>query len=207
MVRSTEGAFGIHDPLVSMALADEIAEVTGSVLSFHADKEPQLTGFESRPQGVDKLAAKHFPEYLHWQEEVATWPHPVCAIRRDAAFRDHAVNVRMMLEFLVPGVEHAEEADFGAEVARVARHLKQRLSAGLQQQPIDHLLVEQCQGRQFMRQRKHYMHVTHRQEFGTACFDPSVTGVGLTLRAMAVAARVVGDGAQPAPRAFIHMTA
>ena len=42
------------------------------------------------------------------------------------------MNVRVMLEFLVPGVEDAEESDLGAEALRIAGDLKQRLGAGLE---------------------------------------------------------------------------
>ena len=29
--------------------------------------------------------------------------------------------MRILLQFLIPGMEHGEEADFGAEMARIAR--------------------------------------------------------------------------------------
>jgi hypothetical protein len=40
------------------------------------------------------------------------------------------MNVRMMLEFLVPGMEDAEEPNLGAEALRVAGDLKQPIGAG-----------------------------------------------------------------------------
>src|SRR5690349_7165721 len=51
------------------------------------------------------------------------------------------------------------------------------------------------------------MDIAHGVQFGTARLQPAVTGVALTVRAVAVAARVVGDGAQSALRTCIHMTA
>jgi hypothetical protein len=41
------------------------------------------------------------------------------------------MNVRMMLEFLVPGVEDAEETDLGAEMPGVACDLEKSRRAGL----------------------------------------------------------------------------
>ena len=38
--------------------------------------------------------------------------------------------MRVLFEFLVPGVEHAEEADLRAEMLGVGSDLKQRLGAG-----------------------------------------------------------------------------
>ena len=51
----------------------------------------------------------------------------------------------MMLEFLVPGVQDAEETDLGAEALRVACDLKQCLGAGPEQQGIDLAFVLQRQ--------------------------------------------------------------
>ena len=50
----------------------------------------------------------------------------------------------MKLEFLVPGMEHAEEADLGSEMGGVASHFEQRFGAGPQQQTVDGFLVLEC---------------------------------------------------------------
>ncbi len=51
----------------------------------------------------------------------------------ESAGSKHTVNMRMMLQPLVPGMEHAEEADLCAKVAGIASDLKQSLSAGRKQ--------------------------------------------------------------------------
>ena len=55
--------------------------------------------------------------------------------------RERPVDMRMKLEFLVPGMEHAEEADLGSEMGGVACDLQQGFGAGPEQQTVDHLLV------------------------------------------------------------------
>ena len=49
--------------------------------------------------------------------------NPAGVIGRESAGGDDAMDMGMKLEFLVPGVEHAEEADFGAEMAGIAARL------------------------------------------------------------------------------------
>jgi hypothetical protein len=44
-------------------------------------------------------------------------------VERETAGRDDAMHVRMADEGLPPGVEDAEDADLGAEMARVGRDL------------------------------------------------------------------------------------
>ena len=56
----------------------------------------------------------------------------------------------VMFESLIPGVEHTEEADFGAEMLRVASDLEECFGAGLQQQMVQDFLVLQSERRQFM---------------------------------------------------------
>src|SRR5215469_5949468 len=51
------------------------------------------------------------------------------------------------------------------------------------------------------------MHIAGGEKLQTTRLDPTVPGHGLTLRAVAVAARVVRDGAMPAAGALVEMTA
>jgi hypothetical protein len=51
-------------------------------------------------------------------------PNPTCAIEGEPTRRDDTVDVGMKLEFLVPGVQHAEEADLGTEMPGVTSHFE-----------------------------------------------------------------------------------
>ena len=92
-------------------------------------------------------------------------------IRCQSASSDHAVNVRMMLQPLVPGVEHAEEADLRTEVSRIACDLKQRGGTGTEQQAIDQPLVLQRKRSQFTRHREDRMDVAGRQQLALALLE------------------------------------
>ena len=58
--------------------------------------------------------------------------------------------MRVLFEFLIPGVEHTEEADFGAEMVGIASDFEEGFGAGLQQQMIQDFLVLQGERRQLM---------------------------------------------------------
>ena len=49
--------------------------------------------------------------------------------------------MRVMDERLVPGVQHGEEADLGAEMARVGSDRAQRVGDGPEEQAVDDGLV------------------------------------------------------------------
>jgi hypothetical protein len=51
------------------------------------------------------------------------------------------MHVGVMFEFLIPGVEHTEEADLGAEMFGIASDLEEGFSTALQQEVVQDLLV------------------------------------------------------------------
>ena len=53
------------------------------------------------------------------QKESLSARQPLAAIRRQATTRDHAVQVRVMEQSLVPGVQHGEKTDLSSEVFRI----------------------------------------------------------------------------------------
>ena len=71
--------------------------------------------------------------------------NPAGVIAGESAGGNDTVDMGMKLEFLVPGVQHAEEADLGAEMGGVARDFQQGFGAGPKQQTIDDFLVLQSQ--------------------------------------------------------------
>ena len=70
--------------------------------------------------------------------------NPVGVIAGESAGGNDTVDMRMELEFLVPSMEHAEEADLGTEMGGIACDFQQGFGAGLQQQTVDDLLVLEC---------------------------------------------------------------
>ena len=113
-----------------------------------------------------------------------------------------------MLQTLVPGVEHAEEADLRAQMPRIACDLEQRGGAGPEQQSVDQLLVLQRKRSQFTWHREDRMDVAGPAAArARRCWKPAKTRVALALRAVPVATRVVGDGRVSAAGALVAVAA
>jgi hypothetical protein len=55
-----------------------------------------------------------------------------------------------MFEFLIPGVEHTEEADLGAEMLGIAGDFEEGFGTGLQQQMVQDFFVLQGERGQLM---------------------------------------------------------
>jgi len=169
--------------------------------------EAQLALGEGMFQSGDELAPKDPSQNGDGKKEAATGGKPALVVGRESAGGDHTMDMRMMLELLVPGVEDTEEANLGAHMPGMARDFEQGLGAGTEQQIVENLLVLQSQGCQKMRKGEDHVHVAGGQEFLPTRLQPAVAGRGLTLGRVPISAAVVRDGAIPAAGTLIAVPA
>src|SRR6267142_1792163 len=132
----------------------------------------------------------------------------MAVIKRQATGGNDAMDMGMEPELLIPSMQHGEEADFRAEVSRIASDFEKCFRTGAEQQIVDDFLILQGQCRELRRKCEDHMDVARREKFSLTCGDPAFSGRDLTLRAVSIAAAVVGDGGtMPAAGAFIEMAA
>src|SRR5271155_3993265 len=113
----------------------------------------------------------------------------------------------MMGQRRTPGMENGYGADASAQVLGIGRDRDQGLGRSLEQDVVDRRLVVIGDDGDGCRQRENEAIMGNRQEFGLPFGEPSSGRRALTLRAMAVAARVVGDDLMGAVFAARDMTA
>jgi len=109
-------------------------------------------------------------------------------VRSEAAGSQHAVDMRMMLQLLVPGMEHAEETDLSPKMPRIAGDFKQSLCAGVEEQVVGEPLVLQGERSQFPWQSEDGMDIASGQQFPLARLKPAQARVALAPWAMPVSA-------------------
>lgn len=112
-----------------------------------------------------------------------------------------------MMKVLSPGMQHHQKTDPGAEVLGVGGDLQQALGRCMEENAINHSLVPQRQRRDQLRHGEDHMKVLDRQQFRSTVFKPLRSGLSMTLRAMAIAARAICNFAVAAPIALLNMTA
>ena len=108
---SAEGPLGVDDPVVTEQDSEPCGEAAWFRERCEVPVELQLAFAERSLKLGEELAPEDTAEHLDRQEERTARRDPAGMIRCKAAGGDDAVHVRMMLQPLVPGVEHAEEAD------------------------------------------------------------------------------------------------
>lgn len=117
---SAEGWFGVDDPIFAEERTQPSSEELGMGEWCEFSGQVQLAAFEGGLQASDELTTKHAPQYREGKEEAWVGSNPVGVIAGESAGGNDTVDMGMKLEFLVPGVEHAEEADLSSEMGRVA---------------------------------------------------------------------------------------
>lgn len=89
----------------------------------------------------------------------------------------------------------------------IGRYLLERFRRRPKQNAVHDAFVLQCQGTDFCGQGKHHVEIGNRQQLGLPGLQPSSAGYRLTLRTVAVAARVVLDPLVSAVVAALYMSA
>ena len=136
-----EGRFGVDDPIFSEQRSQPGCEDFGLRKQSQIAGKMKLAVLKGGLESGHEFAAKHTSEYLDGKKEARTGSNPAGVIERESSGGDNTVDMGMKLELLVPGMQHAEEADLSPEMCGVPRHLQKRFCAGPQQQTIDDLFI------------------------------------------------------------------
>ena len=136
-----ERRFAVDDPVPAEEWAQEGRESFWRGERFQLTMEAQLTFGESVFESGDELAPKDPSQNRKGEKEVATGTEPALVVGGESAGGDHTMDMRMMLQLLVPGVKDTEEADLGAQMPGMASDFEQGLGAGAEQQIVENLLV------------------------------------------------------------------
>ena len=163
MLRSTEWALGVDDPVVAEQHAQPCGEGAWFGKVRQAAVELKLTTMEGVAETGDELAAEDTAEHADGKEEGTRCGDPTGVIRCEATGCNYAVDMRMKLQALIPAVEHAEETDLGSEMLWIAGDFKQGLSAGVKEQVVDEPLVLQGKRSQLARKSKDRVNVASGQ--------------------------------------------
>jgi len=138
---AAEGWLGVDHPFFAKQRSQPGGEEFGLREERQIPGKVELAMLKGRLETVDELAAKHPPEHGNGEKEARVRSNPAGVIEREPTRGDDTVDMGMNLEFLVPGMQHAEEADLSPEMCGVPRHLQKRFGTGPQQQTIDDLFI------------------------------------------------------------------
>ena len=153
----------------------------------------------------EETPPKQAREDPHREEEARFAGDPALPVGRQAATGDDPVHMRMMGQRRAPGVQDQGQADARTQMSRVGGDGLQGLGRDLKQQAVEHGLVGVGDVADGCRQGEDDMVVLDRQQVDLARLEPTPCRTALALRAVPVAARVVGNLVMGTGRARQHM--
>jgi len=121
---AAEGWFAVDHPVFSEEWPEPGSEGLGLPEQRQIPGKVQVALLEGGVESIGELAAKHMAKHRDGEKEAWGRSNPVGVIQREPTGGDDTVDVGMKLEFLVPGMQHTEEADLGAEMGGVRSHLE-----------------------------------------------------------------------------------
>jgi len=201
---TAERRLGVDDEGAVAERAPALGESGGRGERGRIAEETEFAAAESGVEAVEDQAAEGLRQGADGEQEVGFAGDPTLTVE-GAAAGDETVNVGMMGQRLSPGVQDGDEADFGAAAFGGEGH--ERLGRCAHQEAIDDLFVLEGDLGCGRRQGEDDVEVWNRQQLGLTSGEPLRSRRPLTLRAMAVSTRVIGDAGEPAGVAALDMTA
>jgi hypothetical protein len=156
-------------------------------------------------QQVEKFAAEDAAEDLDREEEGIFRMYPARVAWIETAGGNDAVEMRMQSQVLSPGMQNAEEADFGSEVLGVGRNFKHGLRAGAEEQIVEQPWIALAERVQLVGQGEDDVEVGYAEQILFAPCEPALASLGLALGTVPVATGVVGNCLVVATEAGVHM--
>jgi len=134
LIGSTERRLAVDHPSRPIKLTDQTPKQFGLSQAAKQAVKLELARSVSLLERFEKLAAEDFAENPFWKKKaIISRAHPMGMIARQTAGSDDAVNVGMMLQFLIPGMENAEESNLAAEALGVCGNFEESLCAAAEQ--------------------------------------------------------------------------
>src|SRR3974390_499164 len=143
-------------------------------------------------KALEQEAAEEARKHPNGQKEAGPAANPLPP-GIDATARNDEVNVGVMQQVLPPGMQDAEEADFGSQVLGIAGDGEQRLRCSAEENAINRFLIVEREAGNLLGKREDDMEVFDRQQFCPPALQPSCPLRVLALGTVAVAAGVVGN--------------
>jgi len=110
MFRRPKRLFGVDDPRLLVQLFEQVVEGFRIGQRSGLTWEAKLFLLESLFEQVEEFALEDDTEGLDTEEEVFTGRDPTGLIEREHSFWEEAVEVEVVLELLVPGMQDTDKA-------------------------------------------------------------------------------------------------
>ena len=190
IAKSVKGLFDVRTPVLSVKTAFESFPFKGILQCFAGSGKHKLLLLMQRIQKCEIFPLELISQDSD-RDEKFCGRFPDSLVRSKPASGDDAVHMDMVVQFLVPGVEHLDDPGLRSKVFVIGRQFQKSFGGAFMEQVVKKLLVTIDQGVKFMGECKHHMEVRGVNDFRPAFIHPDFFQDGLTVGAVPVAAGIV----------------
>jgi hypothetical protein len=140
-------------------------------------------------QGAEKLGAEDAGEGVGVEEVLALFLLSLSALAVDSAARHYDMDMGMVIQSAVVGMQDGRHAELGAEVCGVGAERLEGFAHAVEEGLVDHALVMPGPGRQLVGEGEGHEKVLHREELGLLALQPLGRVVVLALGTAAMSTR------------------
>src|SRR5216683_4180782 len=139
---SAKGRLNVNDPWDGLGLLAQEAKLARIAQRAEFAMEVEQVSSECRPEGSQEDLPEAAAEHTHRQKEGGLAAgDPAGAVRGDAAARYDAMQVRVQMQILTPGVQHRQKADGGAQQPRVCCRFEQGSGGGVKENVVNRFRI------------------------------------------------------------------
>ena len=181
----------IDHPVLLPELIEALTEVLGWV------RENELGSGVAH--GMEELPSEQPGECANGKEKAGPGREPLTPVERESAGGDQAMEMDVVAELLIPGVQDRGESQLSAQaVLRIGGKLLKRPGDRLKEETVDEPWIVPRERVDLVRQCEDGVEVGHGQQLRPPLLEPLSLGQDLTLGTVAVAAGVVSGALEVA---------
>ena len=190
VTKTVKGLFDVRTPVFLIKMVFESFPFKGISQCFAGSGKHKLLLLMQRIQKGEIFPLKLIPQDSDRNEKFCGgFPNP--AVRSKPASGDDTVHMDMIVQFLIPCVEHLNDPGLCTKVFFVGSQFQKRLGTASMEQPVEKLLITVDQRVEFVRKCEYHMKVRGINDFRPAFIHPDFFQDGLTVGAIPVAAGII----------------
>lgn len=191
LLGTAERGLGVNHPVFISKGLEPTFPCLGMFEFAKVAVETKLLVLPGSLKSGEKLSPEEPAQESNGQKEPLSAVHPALFIKAQASAGNDAMEMRMVMEGLSPGVQNGETGDLRPEMFRVSAEGQQGLRNGAKEHPVDDAAILKRERRELLRNGEHHVEVLHIEQFLLTRLEPVGSSRPLTLRTMPIAARVV----------------
>lgn len=167
LFRRTERPFRVDIPGFVPQGLDELVEAS-RIGSF--SREDEFLFLEGAFEGFEEFSTEDDAQRFIVEEEAFTGRDPAGVVEGEGSLGEEAMEVEMVLQLLIPGMQHQSKARGAVEVCVGEFH--EDFGDDFEQEVQKDPFVTEDEGVEFVGERKHHMEGSGRQELSLLFLEP-----------------------------------